>query len=496
MSYNSPPSIETEKVTTKVAPVIAVLVVSALVMILNETVLTVALPALMTDFSVTASVAQWLTTGFLLTMAVVIPMTGFLIQRFTTRELFFAAVSIFTVGTLLAAIAPSFGVMLLARVAQACGTAVILPLLMTTTLTSVPVAYRGMVMGLNSVVISVAPAIGPTLSGLVVDSMGWRWIFGLMVPVVVVALVLGAFMIRTNNDRLPAEFDVTSVIISVFAFGGIVYGLSTASSVVAGSVIPIVALVVGAAALALFVARQIRLQRTDAALLDLRPFRVRNFTVSVIVVMVAMATMLGTVIVLPIYLQAGLGVTVMVTGLALLPGGLVQGILSPIVGRLYDKLGPLPVVVPGALLLAGGQWSLATINSDSDLRFVIAMHVMFCVGMALLMTPLMTVSLGSLPRHQYAHGSAIMNTMQQLAGAAGTAVFIAVMSLGSAGAQAGGRSSAVATGIGTGQAFTVGGVVALLAVVGVFFVRRLPTVAHDVPAPDDLIMEREAGLVS
>jgi MFS transporter, DHA2 family, lincomycin resistance protein len=468
-----PPAIETEKVTGRVAAVIAVLVISALIMILNETVLSVALPQLMRDYRVDATAIQWLTTGFMLTMAVVIPTTGFLIQRFTTRALFIAAILLFIAGTAVAAFAPVFEVMLLARVIQAGGTAIILPLLMTTTLTSVPVAHRGTVMGLNSVVISVAPAIGPTVSGLVIDSLGWRWIFGLMLPVALIGLVLGLVFIRTTNETRKSPLDVVSVVISAVAFGGLVYGLASIAAIVEGALAPVISLAVGAFALLVFVGRQLRLQRKERALLDLRPFAVRNFRVSVIIVIIAMATMLGTVVVLPIYLQGVLGVSVLVTGMLMLPGGLVQGILSPIVGRIYDKVGPLPIVIPGAILLAGGQWMLSTIGANSTLATVVTWHVVFCIGMAMLMTPLMTVALGSLPRPLYAHGSAIMNTLQQLAGAAGTAVFVAALTIGAAAAATADTAETAALASGTQSAFLLGGIIGIVAVVFAPVVRRI-----------------------
>jgi MFS transporter, DHA2 family, lincomycin resistance protein len=469
-----PETMDPERVTGRVGAVIAVLVLAAMIMILNETVLSVALPPLMADFSVGAGTAQWLTTGFMLTMAVVIPTTGYLIQRFTTRALFAAALLLFLAGTALACIAAGFPMLLGGRIVQAAGTAMILPLLMTTTLTSVPIAHRGTVMGLNSVVISVAPAIGPTISGVLVDSLGWRWLFGLMLPVAAVVLLIGLAAIRTTGERRSAPLDVPSVVISAVAFGGLVYGLASAEALLDGALVPLVALVVGVVGLILFVRRQRVLQRVDAALLDLRPFAVRTFSISVAIVVVCMATMLGTVVVLPIYLQAGLGLSILTTGLLLLPGGLVQGVLSPIVGRLYDSVGPRPLVIPGALFLCGGQWWLSTVGQDTGLALIVAMHVAFCIGMAMLMTPLMTLSLGSLPRSRYAHGAAIMNTLQQLAGATGIALFVAALTIGAAGA-AGGAVLALVDG--TQDAFVLGGCLALGAVVCAPLVRRLPTAA-------------------
>ena len=317
--------LEPERPTTKhITAAITVLVLAALIMILNETVLSVAVPNLMADFRVGAPTAQWLTTGFMLTMAVVIPTTGWMLQRFTTKGLFAAAMLLFLVGTVLAAFAPSFAVILLGRIVQAGGTAIVLPLLMTTTLTHVPVQHRGTIMGLNSVVISVAPAIGPTLSGVVVGSLGWRWVFGLMLPIAAVVLVLGLVLIRTTGSTRKVPLDTFSFVLSAFAFGGLVHGLASISALFQGSWAPVAALVVGVVALVVFVARQLRLQRTSgSALLDLRPFAVHNFRISVVIVMIAMATMLGTVMVLPIYLQNGLGVGVLTVGLMLLPGGLI-----------------------------------------------------------------------------------------------------------------------------------------------------------------------------
>jgi DHA2 family lincomycin resistance protein-like MFS transporter len=472
--------LEPERPTTKhVTMVISVLVVSALIMILNETVLSVAVPNLMADFRVGAPTAQWLTTGFMLTMAVVIPTTGWMLQRFTTKGLFAAAMLLFLVGTVLAAFAPSFAVILLGRIVQAGGTAIILPLLMTTTLTYVPVQHRGTIMGLNSVVISVAPAIGPTLSGVVVGSLGWRWVFGLMLPIAAVVLVLGLVLIRTTGSTRKVPLDTFSIVLSAFAFGGLVHGLASISALFQGSWTPVAALVVGVVALVVFVARQLRLQRASgSALLDLRPFAVHNFRISVVIVMIAMATMLGTVMVLPIYLQNGLGVGVLTVGLMLVPGGLIQGIVSPVVGRIYDKVGPRPIVVPGAVLLAGGQWWLSTVDAGTSTGLVVAMHVVFCIGMAMLMTPLMTVALGALPRELYGHGSAIMNTLQQLAGAAGVAVLIAATTVGAGAAASDGAPEALALVLGSQDAFVVGGVLGLVAVVASPFVHRLREDAH------------------
>lgn len=451
----------------EVRVILTVLVGSALVMFLNETILSVALPSIMEDFHIPATTAQWLTTGFMLTMAVVIPATGWILQRFTTKQVFLAAVSGFLVGTVVAAAAPTFTVLLIGRIVQAVGTALIMPLLMTVAMTVVPANRRGSVMGVISIVMSVAPALGPTVSGFILNRLTWHWLFWLVVPLITVALVVGAVFIRNIGETTRAPFDPPSVVLSALGFGGLVYALSTL-----GVDLPValgVALV-GVLALALFVWRQLKL---ETPLLDLRPFTIRNYTLSVLVALLLMGTLLGVVMVLPIYLQTALGVTALVTGLLLMPGGLASGLLAPFIGRLYDRVGPRPLVIPGALLLLGAVWAMTRLDIASTITEVIAMHIVFSLGLALMMTPLMTTALGSLPQHLYGHGSAILSTLQQLAGAAGTAILIAALAFGTRAAAAGGADLAQATADGAHTAFIVAGIMAVLVLLASPFVTRV-----------------------
>ena len=205
---------------------VRLLLISTFVVILNETIMGVALPRLMSDLDIPASTAQWVTTAFMLTMAIVIPVTGFVIQRFTTRAVFLAAMTLFSLGTAICALAPGFDALIVGRVVQACGTAIMLPLLMTTVMTVTPPASRGRTMGNISIVISVAPAIGPTISGLVLSVLDWRWLFALVLPIALGALALGAIRLPNLTETRSARVDVGSVILSAVAFGGIVYGLS------------------------------------------------------------------------------------------------------------------------------------------------------------------------------------------------------------------------------------------------------------------------------
>ncbi|MGP0224561.1 DHA2 family efflux MFS transporter permease subunit [Paenarthrobacter sp. NCHU4564] len=419
------------KMSRESVTVIVTLLVATFVVILNETIMNVALQRLMTDLQVNASTVQWLATGFMLTMAVVIPTTGFILQRMSTRGAFMLAMGLFSGGTLLAALAPGFLVLLVARIVQAGGTAIMLPLLMTTILTLVPMARRGAVMGNVSIAISVAPAMGPTVSGIILDHFSWRFMFVFVLPVALAAFAIGAKYLTNVGERGKTTLDLASVILTVPAFGGLVYGLSQIGGAEAG-IVPVIALVVGVACLALFVVRQLKLQKSDAPLLDLRAFNYRMFTVSTLLMVVAMMALFGGVILLPLYLQNTLHLAPMETGLALLPGGLAMGLLGPVIGRIFDKVGPLPLTVTGSVLMVATLWAFSRLDESSALWWVITLHVVLSLGLALLFTPAFTTGLNPLPPNLYSHGSAIISTAQQVSGAAGTALLVSIFAVVSA----------------------------------------------------------------
>jgi DHA2 family lincomycin resistance protein-like MFS transporter len=454
---------------------VGLLLVSTFVVILNETLMGVALPRLMSDLAITAGTAQWVTTAFMLTMAVVIPVTGFVLQRLTTRTAFGLAMGLFCTGTLICALSPGLVVLLVGRVVQASGTAVMLPLLMTTVMTVTPPASRGRTMGNISVVISVAPALGPTVSGLVLSVLDWRWLFGLVLPIAVGALVLGALRLPDLTTPRPARVDVPSVGLSVVAFGGIVLGLSRVGESVGGDPVPaVVALAAGLAALAVFVVRQRRLQRHDGALLDLRTFGSSTFTVAVVVMALSMVGLFGTIILLPLYAQSVLGLEALEVGLLLLPGGLLMGLLAPSVGRAYDRFGPRVLLVPGTVVVSAALWGFVALGPGSPSWVLAGIYLVLGGGLALIFTPLFTAALGSLPASLYSHGSAMVGTVQQVAGAAGTALFITVLTVRSTAAAAAGADPVAAMADGVHGAFLVGAAISVLAVPAALAVRVRP----------------------
>jgi DHA2 family lincomycin resistance protein-like MFS transporter len=464
--------------------VIWLLLAAAFVAILNETTMGVAIPHLIHDLSITANQAQWLTTGFMLTMAIVIPITGFLLQRFTTRTVFVAAMSLFSLGTLIALLSPGFGMLLSARVVQASGTAIMMPLLMTTLMTVVPPAQRGRMMGRVTIVISLAPAIGPTLSGLLLDHLNWRWIFAIVLPIALITLAVGARWVHNLGETTHAPIDVLSIILSAFGFGGLVFGLSQIGEVArsaAGDGFALatlaISLGVGLISLGLFGWRQVVLQRRDDALLDLRVFRSVNFSLSIAQMALMSVAFFGAITVLPLYLQNVVGADGTVTGLVLLPGALAMGLAGPIIGRIYDRRGTRVLLVPGAIITSAMLWVLSTVGASTSVWVIAAVQTVLSIGLALSFTPLFTASLASLQPRFYSHGSAVLGTVQQVAGAAGIALMITVFSAVSA---SGGGSPAEAGAAGARAAFLIAAVASLPLVVGAFLIRKP---ADDLDAP-------------
>lgn len=415
--------------------IIGTLLVAAFIVILNETIMNVAVPKLMKELDISASVAQWLSTGFMLTMAVVIPTTGFLIQKFTTRKLFVAAMSMFSLGTLVAGCAPGFEVLLMGRILQACGTGLMMPLLMTVILTIIPPHRRGAAMGTVVIVIAVAPAIGPTISGFIVNSYSWRFLFFLVLPIALAALTFGYKTLVNVGEPSNPKLDVLSVPISAIGFGGIVYGFSAASGGHGGegggggwsNPVVIASLAVGIISLIAFVLRQLKL---DSPLLDLRAFAYKMYTLSVIIVGTLSMAMFSTFILLPIYLQQVHHFTPLRTGLLMLPGGILMGVSSPITGRLFDRYGPKLLTITGSTFLLIVLWQFTTVTETTPWQKLVIMHCAMMLSISCVMTPVNTTGLNQLPRRLHSHGTAISSTMQQVAGAVGTALLVTVMSNG------------------------------------------------------------------
>lgn len=464
------------------------LVLATFVVILNETLMVNALPTLQAEFGVTARAAQWLTSAFMLTMAVVIPVTGWFLQRVTTRRAFTTAMAVFCSGTLLAAVAPTFELLLLGRIVQASGTAVMMPLLMTTLMTVVHEQDRGRIMGNVTLAISVAPALGPAVSGLILEVASWRWMFGLVLPIALAISVVGLRRLTDVGETVAAPIDWFSVALSVVGFGPFVYGLSQLGAP-EPPVSPVLMVLVGVGAITAFVLRQLALQRRGTPLLDLRTLRIRTFSLATALMSVGFMAMIGSMILVPIYAQGVLGLSQLETGLLMMPGGLAMGLLGPQVGRVFDRYGSRPLLIPGALAILIGLGALTRIGAETSYWLVLGPHVLLMVGLAAVFTPSFTLGLGSLPPHLYSHGSSVLGTAQQVAGGIGAAVVITVADSRKDALLGRGVAELDAIVGGLQWGFTVGAVLAIAVVALAAF---LPARTPQQPAPDGLDLP-EAG---
>ncbi|AMW99917.1 MDR family MFS transporter [Rummeliibacillus stabekisii] len=411
----------------KVVPIIVSFLIAGFIGLFSETALNMALGTLIVDFNIHETTVQWLTTGYLLTLGILVPVSGLILQWFTTRQLFIVSITLSIIGTFIAAIAPTFSFLMLARVVQAMGTALMLPLMFNTILLIVPPYKRGKIMGLMGLVISFSPAVGPTLSGLILKTLTWHYIFWFSLPVLMIALVFGIVYMQNVSTPTKPKIDILSIILSTIGFGGVVYGFSIAGDGGWGDSTVITAIIVGVIGLLLFCIRQTKMEQP---MLRLRVFKYPMFVVGLILVLICMMVILSSMIVLPLYLQNSLALGTFAAGLLLLPGGIVNGLLSPVMGSLFDKFGPKWLVILGIIIVTGSLIGFSTIDLDTSSGFLIAMHICMMIGVSMIMMPAQTNGLNELPRELYPDGTAIMNTLQQVAGAIGTAVAISILSSG------------------------------------------------------------------
>ena len=461
--------------------VVMVMILGVFVAILNETLLNVALSKIMDDIGISPSTAQWLATGYLLVIGVLIPVTAFLIQRFTTRALFLSAMGLFTLGTLAAALAPGFELLLIGRVLQASGTGLLFPLLTNVVLSVVAIEKRGSAMGMIGIVITFAPAIGPTLSGIIVEHFSWRALFYGVLPIALFVIAFAYFRLKNGTETSRPRVDVLSLLLSTCGFGGIVFGFSSAGEGHGGwgSNEVLVPITIGVISLILFIWRQLRL---DEPLLDLRSFTYKVFRMSTSIMMIVMMAMFSAMMLLPIFLQNALGYSPFHAGLIMLPGGIVMGIMSPITGQLFDRFGAKWLALIGLGLVGNTLWQFAFITVSTSYLTIMVWNTLLMLGISMLMMPVMTNALNELPPKLYPHGTAIISTLQQVAGAVGTALLVTIMTNGTSkylaqfgGAEADPAQKVLAMMAGMKSAFLLAFALVVLAwIVSLFLKRAVP----------------------
>ncbi|WP_010304420.1 MDR family MFS transporter [Kurthia senegalensis] len=406
-------------------PMVVMLMIAAFVGLFGETAMNMAMTEVMTDFNISASTAQWLTTGYLLVLGILVPVSASIIQWISTRNIITIAFIFSVVGSIIGALAPTFSVLLLARIIQAIGTGLILPLMINVILIVVPITKRGAAMGLMGMLITLAPAIGPTLAGFIIDIASWHYIF--WVSVVLFIIVYTIFMAKVYNvsELTKPKIDLLSILLSTIGFGGLVYGLS---SLAEATTLSTTLLIAGIVALILFVWRQFA---TKEPMLNLRVFKYRNFTLGSILLFLAFGLILAMAILIPMYLKGSLLLSATSAGLAMLVGNLLNAILAPVVGNTFDKVGPKFYLTFGFLFFSIATGLLYFFTTDATpVWFIVVVYIIFFIGASTIIMPAQTNSLNELPRHLYAHGSAVLNTFQQVASAAGTSLTIVLLTAG------------------------------------------------------------------
>ncbi|SEM60324.1 DHA2 family efflux MFS transporter permease subunit [Paenibacillus sp. OV219] len=406
-------------------PIVASLLIAAFVALLAQTLLNVALPSMMKDLNVNENTIQWLINGYMLVNGVLVPISAFLISRFTTRKLFLAAAGLFAVGTIICAFSPNFTFLLFGRLIQAAGAGILMPLMTIVFLTIFPVAERGKAMGMMGIAMICAPAIGPTLSGYVVEHYSWHVLFYIILPLSLFAFVYGAYSMKNVVKTSTPKLDALGVILSTIGFGGILYGFSDAGADGWDSSTVITCLIVGAVSLVLFVWRELTAEKP---LLELDVFKYGMFSLTTIINIIITMSMYSGMVLLPIYLQNIRGFSPVDSGLLLLPGAILMGIMSPITGMIFDKIGARWLAVAGLTISALTTYEFSTLTVDTSYAHLIVTYTLRMFGMSMLMMPIQTAGLNQLPQRLNAHGSAMSQTLRNVAGALGTALLVTIMS--------------------------------------------------------------------
>ncbi|SFS56421.1 DHA2 family efflux MFS transporter permease subunit [Paenibacillus sp. 453mf] len=414
---------EQEKPNVKKGILLFILILGCFLSTLNQTLLNVALNDLMNVFKVSASTIQWLATGFMLVNGVLIPATAYLMKRFTTRQLFVSSMLLLLIGSVICALSPNFSILLTGRMIQAAGTGIITPLMMSVILIVFPIEKRGSVMGLIGFAIIFAPAIAPTLAGFIIEYVSWRWLFIGLVPFAAIVILLSLKYLANVSQTVKAKLDVVSVVLSTIGFGFILYGFSTAGSKGWDSLSVILSLIIGLLITSLFCARQIK---SKDPLLNLDVFKNKMFTFTSVINILITMLIYADLILLPMYLQSGKGFTAFEAGLLLLPGAVINALLSPVTGKLYDRFGAKPLFITGLLFIIPSMWAVTDLSSDTSYMYLMIRTICLRIGLSFITMPLNTAGLNALPRHLGTHGSAVNNTVRQIAGAIGTAVVITI----------------------------------------------------------------------
>lgn len=401
------------------------IIISCIATSLLSTALTTALPPITVDFQISSSTGQWLTSAYSLVMAIMMPLTAFLITRIPTRKLYIITLAIFLIGTGICVIAPCFEILMVGRVLQACSNGITSSIAQVILLSIYPVEKRGSIMGWYGLSIGAAPVIAPTLAGILVDSFGWRMIFVCSFVIMLISFIYACLVMENVIKTTIKKFDVISFVLSALVFGGLTLGIGNASYGIT-SLSFIIPLAIGIVTGVIFIYRQLH---SHQPFLELRVFKNMNFSLSVFNSMMLYFIMMGASILLPLYIQSVLGYSATTSGLVTLPGSLVMAFIGPIAGKIYDKLGMRKLAIAGAVGLFVGSIGMFFITMQTPLIVTAILNIIRNIAIGCLMMPLVTWGISGLKSQNTADGTALLNSLRTMAGAIGTAVFVGIMNL-------------------------------------------------------------------
>lgn len=458
----------------------ALLLAGSFITILNQTLMITAIPPIMEEMSITANTGQWLTTVFMLVNGIMIPVSAFLLERFTTRQLFITAMGIFSVGTVVGGLAPNFGMLLMGRVIQSAGAGVMLPLMQTVFLMIFPVNKRGTAMGYIGLVISFAPAIGPALSGWLTANYSWRLLFWSILPLSIMIIIIAYFIMKNVTELSRPKVDPVSIILSSIGFGGLLYAFTSAGNNGWDSPITLIVLAIGVVTLAIFITRQLRMSHP---MLEFRVFKDKIFTITTIIGMIMFLGLIGAETLIPLYMQNMRDFTAFESGLVLLPGAVIVAFMSPITGRIFDKFGARLLAIVGLTIVTASTVGFVFIDPTTTITYLTVMYAIRMFGLSMVMMPVTTAGLNQMPKRLIPHGAAMNNTMRQIAASVGTAILVTVMTTTAQTAQQGSTANPDIYGV----------KVAFIVIVALTFIGLLLSFFINKKSPEEMAKEQEAA---
>lgn len=457
-----------EKIPAKVYAAIFATGILSFCGVIIETSMNIAFPVLMRQFGVSTNIVSWMTSIYLLAISIVVPLSANLKASFKTKSLFIVANLLFLIGVLVDALAPNFPMLLVGRVIEGIGTGISLPLMFNIIMEQVPKSRVGTMMGVGNMITGIAPAIGPIFGGVVVTSLGWRWIFYILIPIVIISLLLGIWGITQKSKIVKTNYDFPSILFIAIFFIGMIYGFSNLSSAVILSLQVLGSIVIGLIGLTLLILRSSRLEKP---ILNLSLFKKQAFSFHIVAFFLVQVVSLGNAFLLPNYIQLVNGNTALVAGLVVLPAGFAGAIMGPIGGRIYDNYGGRKPILTGVLFMLVSMLAFSIVGHSMNNIAIIFIYILYMGGMGSILGNIMTDTLSELSKKEITQGNAILNTMQQFAGAVGTSVTSAIVALSQTQM---GSKAALPTALGTQHAYWL-----LLVFVVVIFLLLFKSVKDD-----------------